>query len=254
MKEVLNLYKKIGETPLQTLNRFVASYPEYRGVKMTYAGRLDPMAEGVLIVLSGSANKDRVKYTGLDKDYEFDFILGVDTDTHDLLGKVVGEVRPVKIGEAEVRETLSRYRGEFEQYYPAYSSKVVAGIQLFDYARRGKITSIILPKHKVRVDSIELVGSRSVSRDEWWQEIRSTIDSVEGDFRQEEIISIWEKTIPSLPNKLTIYRARVSCGSGFYVRQLVADIGRDLSTGAVTARILRTRVGDYRINDSMKID
>ena len=55
MKQVLNIYKKAGETPLEAINRFRAANPEYRNVKITYAGRLDPLAEGVLILLAGDA-------------------------------------------------------------------------------------------------------------------------------------------------------------------------------------------------------
>ena len=86
---VLNLYKKKSETPLQTIERYVKAHPEFRRAKMTYAGRLDPMAEGVLVVLSGEKNKEREAYTGLDKDYEFEFVFGIETDNNEVLGKIV---------------------------------------------------------------------------------------------------------------------------------------------------------------------
>jgi tRNA U55 pseudouridine synthase TruB len=52
MENVLKLYKNVGETPLECLERFRVENSEYKDVPMTYAGRLDPMAEGVLIVLA----------------------------------------------------------------------------------------------------------------------------------------------------------------------------------------------------------
>ena len=252
MDRVINIYKKHGETPLQALERYVASHPEYKGVKMTYAGRLDPMAEGVLILLTGEKNKEREAYTGLPKDYEFDFVLGVETDTYDLLGKITGATGAKNLSHEDIASALRKYSGTFEQAYPAYSSKVVDGKQLFEYARAGTIGKIVLPKHSVTVTSMELVGERSISRGDFLREVVQAVESVTGDFRQKEIVTLWKKYIEDAPENLTVYTARVSCGSGFYVRQLVSDIGRDLGTGAVTSRILRTRVGDFKIEDSLK--
>jgi hypothetical protein len=45
MKDVLNLYKARGETPLQRIERFRKENPEYKNIPLSYAGRLDPMAE-----------------------------------------------------------------------------------------------------------------------------------------------------------------------------------------------------------------
>ena len=44
------------------------------------------MAEGVLILLVDEENKNRKKYQGLDKEYEFEVLFGAATDTYDLLG------------------------------------------------------------------------------------------------------------------------------------------------------------------------
>lgn len=71
--EILSLYKELGETPLECLQRFKAEHPEYMEAKMTYLGRLDPMAEGLLLVLVGNT-KDKEKYLSLDKTYEFEVL------------------------------------------------------------------------------------------------------------------------------------------------------------------------------------
>ena len=47
------LHKQLGETPNQRVMRFKVENPDYSSVSMTYAGRLDPLAEGLLLVLSG---------------------------------------------------------------------------------------------------------------------------------------------------------------------------------------------------------
>jgi len=52
-----------------------------------YAGRLDPMAHGVLVLLVGEENKKREKYEKFVKEYLFQCIFGVATDTYDILGR-----------------------------------------------------------------------------------------------------------------------------------------------------------------------
>ena len=54
---VLNVYKEMGETPRERLERLRKQRPYLEAEVLSYAGRLDPMAEGVLLCLVGSANK-----------------------------------------------------------------------------------------------------------------------------------------------------------------------------------------------------
>ena len=236
---------------------FVMMHPEYRGTTMTYAGRLDPMAEGVLVVLCGEKNKERGQYTSLDKEYEFEFMLGVETDTYDVLGKVTaakGEASKdaAMPDEAAVRSALEKYTGKFIQKYPPYSSKPVDGVPLYQLAREGKITEDKLPTHEVEVKKMELLGSRTVSKEDLKKLIIDAVRFVDGDFRQDEILTAWEAYFASAPQGFIVWKAHISCGSGFYVRQLVADVGRNLGAGGVTVSILRTRVGSYLLADSQK--
>ena len=62
MKKVIVLNKKEGETPLEAMEAFRASNKQYKDFKMTYAGRLDPMASGLLLVLVGDEVKNKEKY------------------------------------------------------------------------------------------------------------------------------------------------------------------------------------------------
>ena len=91
--QVLNLYKQSGETPRERLERLRVQRPHYEHEVLSYAGRLDPMAEGVLLCLVGSANKRREAYLELSKEYVLDVLFGFSTDTYDVLGRVAGEPR-----------------------------------------------------------------------------------------------------------------------------------------------------------------
>jgi tRNA U55 pseudouridine synthase TruB len=56
---------------------------------MTYAGRLDPLAEGLMIVLTGDDCMKKDEYTNMSKQYEVhSACLASATDTYDLLGIV----------------------------------------------------------------------------------------------------------------------------------------------------------------------
>ena len=88
MKKLLVLNKREGETPLEALENWRLKHKKYKDVKMTYAGRLDPMASGLLVILAGEETKNKEKYLGLDKEYEFEVLFGFSTDTYDILGKI----------------------------------------------------------------------------------------------------------------------------------------------------------------------
>ena len=47
---------------------------------------------------------------------------------------------------------------------------------------------------------------------------------------------------------------RVVCGKGTYIRALARDIGEALGSGAYLTALRRTRVGDYRVEDSVDFD
>ena len=67
MQSVIPVYKPLGLTPLQAIVKFKKLFPDYANEKISYAGRLDPMAEGLLLLLVGEENKQRNEYEDLSK-------------------------------------------------------------------------------------------------------------------------------------------------------------------------------------------
>ena len=59
MKKIIVINKKEGETPLEALEDFRRKNKEYKDVKMTYAGRLDPLVSGLLLVLAGDEVREK---------------------------------------------------------------------------------------------------------------------------------------------------------------------------------------------------
>ena len=47
---------------------------------------------------------------------------------------------------------------------------------------------------------------------------------------------------------------RVTCSKGTYIRALARDIGKELGCGAYLTGLRRTQIGDFKVEDAMKID
>lgn len=245
------VYKNLGETPLICLERVRLEKGIENTVPMTYAGRLDPMAEGLMVILEGEECKEKEKYTGLDKTYEFEILVGFETDTHDLLGLVTSNsvVIPDLIrNPGNLKNVLDSFIRKQEQSYPAYSSKTVLGKQLHTYAREG--TVVESPAHEIEIYTLQCTSTVILKKDELEKQIQERISKVVGDFRQREILQKWSEVLSqSSQSEFQIISCVVECGSGTYVRQLVSDIGQKLGVSMTTFSIKRIKVGEKRLVD-----
>ncbi len=205
---------------------------------MTYAGRLDPLAEGVLIVLYGDECKNKEKYLKLDKEYEVDVLFGFTTDTYDVLGKVT-ETNDKFLLTQFSPMILKSFIGKFSQKYPPYSSK------FFNRARSGELKNSEITSKDVEIKSIRLLSKKSISKNTLSTFVTESVSLVHGDFRQKEILQIWKKVLSK--NKLEKYpiiSINVKCTSGTYMRGLANEIGKKVSLPALALKIKRTKVGD----------
>lgn len=254
----LLINKKLGETPLECLERTRVEHHLGPTIPLTYAGRLDPMAEGVLVVLAGEECKRKAEWLGLDKVYETEFLLGAETDTHDVLGMVQGvESREVivasqtdlNISRAQFETVLRTFLGKRSQAYPAYSSKPYKGQPLFALARAGELPAEDdMPAREVEIYSIELVGERQLSASELQKQILEKIALVKGDFRQAEIVAAWREFFQKNSDRnFQLFSLRVHCSSGTYIRSLAHEVGRRLGARAVTFSIKRIQVGGFQL-------
>jgi len=245
MAEIISLFKNIGETPLECIEAFRAQNPQYKDTKMTYLGRLDPMAEGVLLVLAGNT-RDKEKYLSFDKTYEFEVLWGFETDTYDILGLISGiGPTPDKL-EKRMEGVLKNIRAKTLQSYPAFSSKNFRGN--FLKARENKIEEIDKQVRQIKVFSIEHIHTRLVSGGELLKEISNKIALVHGDFRQKEIIDKWSKELEVRSNeKFLISKFEADVSTGTYIRGLAYEMGKFLKTSALAWSIKRTRVGEWKV-------
>ena len=250
--------KEIGETPLECLERARLEKGIARDVPMTYAGRLDPLASGKLLLLVGDECKDKGRYLGLDKEYEVEVLFGVATDTGDALGLITQtETEVYPSGRLSKAIPWTKFVGKFTQVYPAYSSKTVAGRQLHNLARAGELPEE-MPTKVVEIYSIEELGKidkektiqekplDSIDGRELAQQAILNISKVNGEFRQEEIVARWKKFEREYGAvDFPVIKLCVACSSGTYMRSLAERIGREAGTGAFAFSIKRTRIGDF---------
>lgn len=261
MDKVINLYKPLGISPLDAVELFRKSNPQYADVKIGYAGRLDPMAEGLLLLLVGDENKNREGYLGLDKEYNVECILGMETDSYDVLGLVEeGDVKAaIRVSKEDVKNALQKFEGDIEQKYPPYSSMTVDGKPLFWWAREGRLDEIEIPSAKRHIEKIKLTSFEKVSMAVLQENIFEKISHVQGNFRQDEIIKKWNEFFSKERSDVTESETfmkislTVRCSSGTYMRTLIHDLGTILGTKATTFSITRTKVGEYEVEDSIML-
>ncbi len=159
---VINVYKPAGITSFDVVRKV----RRILGVKKVgHSGTLDPMAEGVLLILVGRATKRSAELSALNKFYRAEVLLGVRTDTLDITGRVLSDTSIGGISRAEVQSVLNRFVGDIKQIPPMYSAKKVNGHRLYNLARRG--IEVKRKPQTVSIFSIDLVA---------WHSPKFTID------------------------------------------------------------------------------
>ncbi len=239
--------KNLGETPLECLRRFQAENPEYADLKATYAGRLDPAAEGVMLFLFGDKVHKKDAYLAHDKTYVASFVLGIGTDTGDLLGlptsiapkDIVAQLDEEKIKKLS-KEIEIEIKKVHEQKYPMYSSKTVAGKPLFAYAREGE--EVEQPKRVITVRECVFKAADFITNRDILDRVMLLCSVVTGDFRQKEIGAMWKQQEDSLPPLLPLLIFKLTVSSGTYVRGFTETIENITGLPCVLFRLERTEV------------
>ena len=149
---ILYVNKETGKTSFDIVNEIGDIF----GIKKVgHTGTLDPLAEGVLIVTLGKATKVAELLTAEDKEYIAGVLLGVETDTLDITGKVV-KSKPVDLSK-DLEQIVNSFKKTYRQEVPIYSAIKVKGKKLYEYARENK--SVELPKKEVTIKQIKLLSS-----------------------------------------------------------------------------------------------
>lgn len=208
-------------------------------VKATHTGTLDPMAEGVVVVLTEEDRFKKTEFSAWKKTYEFKILWGTATDTYDLLGKITAHKRGENPDLEKLRALQDTFIGKHNQEIPHFSAKRSTEQQFSN----------------IEIFAIEMTDANHESIQSVLTQLHKVIPKLKNEFRQEEIVELWESSINNLPDKeetkalITSHRAVTSKRT--YIRQLVHDLSTKMQIPATTFHINRTANGPYSTQDCL---
>lgn len=228
---IILIDKPAGMTSFGVVARLRRVLSEQAGkkVKVGHTGTLDPFATGLMIIVTGKACKDAMRYTKLDKVYEATIRLGQISTTGDPEGEISAYDADEISSKSTVHRTdefargsgcsierfaapsimrvqavLAQFTGEIKQRPPIFSAIKINGQRAYKLARDGR--EVEIPERTVQIYALELLSYN----------------------------------YPEL-------KVRAHVSSGTYIRSLAVDIGVALGTGAYCQKLRRTRIADYDV-------
>ena len=261
---MIEVYKEYGQI-LSNLTEQVKR--ENNNQKISFIGRLDPMAAGKMIYLVGDECKKMQEYIKVEKIYSFELLLGLSTDTDDILGlikekKNLDLTDNLKNAIYNILESYDNYT--YYQKYPNYSSYVIKkdGLRkpLWYFEKKGTLTNDDIPSHKITIKSLKINNKTNSKTNnntdntdfEIITDYKSFIDDINQletkeniDLRKDKILqqyllceeNIRNKNIENISFVKIPLIAHVT--SGTYIRKLCNDIGKDLNIPALALHIKR---------------
>jgi len=202
----------LGFTPVQVLEEIRPFLSEQDQKKITFIGRLDPMAEGNIHMLWSGNMEEKMSIQNQDKEYVIEVLFGVKTDTGDVLGLIdsFGEVTDFD---------LEKYIGPFVYDYPKYSSPNIKKVLKGENASQKKQEGYIY--------SIEDLGLRKNTSTELKEYIFDKLNqcNMTGDFRLDEVKKGWNSFFENNDTEFKVLTLKVKCKSGTYMRVLARELG-----------------------------
>jgi tRNA pseudouridine55 synthase len=200
-----------------------------------HAGTLDPMADGLLILLLGEATKFSHYIMGQDKKYSAEIQLGLETDSWDAEGELLTspEVHGLKnmdLTEAHILKAVSDMQGDLSLQVPIHSAVKIQGQKLYDYARKGK--AIVPPTRVMKFYRSEL----------------------------KNFVSNPAFFIKGADYQTLQLNVDLDCEKGSYIRSWVHHLGKNLGCGALMSGLTRHQSGAFNLdgavdyNELLKID
>jgi tRNA pseudouridine55 synthase len=131
---ILNIDKPAGPTSMEVVRRIKRACRQKR---VGHGGTLDPLATGVIPICIGQATRMMEYLIEGTREYRGSVELGVETDTYDALGEVVGRSDASSVTTAVLEDALESFRGTIQQVPPMYSALKRQGKRLYELARAG---------------------------------------------------------------------------------------------------------------------
>ena len=255
MKRYIVIEKQVGETPLSAMEAWRARADLSHEIPLAYAGRLDPIASGKLLILIGDECKRQEQYHAFDKEYTFEILFGFSSDTGDVLGIADAAAAHPEPHAPELHRALRTFLGTHPFRYPRFSAKTVRGIPLHEWTLRGDLPDSEVPTYNATVKSIRLDSIRKETGADILKNMLDRIDLIPpvtdprkmlgADFRRGKIIPRWRTLLDNSEINYTIATITATVGSGTYIRSLAPAIAEALGTYGLAYSIHRTKIGTY---------
>lgn len=177
--------------------------------RIGFAGTLDPLASGLMILALGEYTKLLPYLEAKDKVYQVRVRLGQVSDTYDVDGKVEDVQVNFSDGKQPTLEQIEAilqrdFQGEVKQIPPRFSAIKIDGVRAYDMAREGQ-------QFEMKSRSVQIFYTK-----------------------------ILEYKYPELD-------LEVHCSSGTYVRSIAHDLGQMLGCGGVVSELRRLKIGDIGV-------
>ena len=256
---IIELWKDYGITS----NEFARRYKLNSDLdSVCYAGRLDPMARGKMIILTNEDTKNVNKYLKHNKLYNFDMIIGIDTKSHDCLSEINTISNDLDFLKKDfltlkLQEFIKSYT---VQEYPIVSNYTIKhnGIKkpLWWFYANGylaepmsssseKYKSIKLPTKNVTIFDSKINTVQNIQLNkliELFVDRIKLIDNeqTQNELKTQDIIEQWNKIKNDSQNlQLIVVNMELTVSSGFYIRQFCNDFGKFISNGGIAFDITR---------------
>ncbi|MBQ6025936.1 MAG: tRNA pseudouridine(55) synthase TruB [Lachnospiraceae bacterium] len=253
MDGIINVYKEKGYTSHDVVARLRGITKEKH---IGHTGTLDPAAAGVLPMCLGAVTKACELLTDKGKEYETVLLLGIETNTEDATGEIVATGDISAITDEMILDAVKSFEGDISQVPPMFSATRINGQRYYDLARKG--VEIEREAKQVHVSNIEVISDITrclLSQKDAFAPYPDTMlsrfveepDPEEGRWHWEnnDIRKDENKDIPVIRVAL-----RIACEKGTYIRTICADIGKKIGCGGCMERLLRTRSGEFTIEES----
>ena len=134
MNGLVLIDKPAGCTSHDVVNR----WRKLAGTKRVgHLGTLDPMATGLLLLLTGTATRLAPYFATDEKTYAAEITLGLTSDTYDIEGQLVPTSVPIPDNFQTIESALRTFEGRFRQMPPPVSAKKIGGVPAYKLHRKG---------------------------------------------------------------------------------------------------------------------
>ncbi len=162
MNGVIIIDKPAGWTSHDVVNRMRRILGQR---SVGHLGTLDPLATGVLPLVTGSLTRLAQFYTTSEKTYEGVIRFGFATNTYDADGEPIGEPQQATPSLEQLQQLAAKFQGLIDQIPPPFSAKKINGVPAYKLARKQQ--EVVLKPVQVEIKEFAILaveGDRATFR------------------------------------------------------------------------------------------